>query len=498
MQTLCCLCCNPAFVEVYAHPGKHVYQSKGNDGSYNCRPVPDTSNITWVTSERLKYVISKATSPLWYFYQATTNPTVITSGKYEVRMARKLCVAALGVILSAGIAAVSFAFIIAETYLTDLVWHTPFAHGQFAIVHHVIVCAIGLAIVFALKQHWGDLPHTTHDSMAELKRSHSASYHHVWRSLIVAIAILVTGAGVGPEASLLGAIIALSIFQADKLRYLYHHFDEFQKASWGTKFAYAFHPHQYLLPFNAAQYRINKRKKQALVSLFIINGVVMFTLLMRLAHQPSFVTRVGQTDWQLHDLIILPLLCLAGAVVGKLYMGVRRASSALAKHIHISRLSKLSIGALAIFAMSAFAPELLFSGQHEISFVIDAWTLYPAWVLLLLAMGKLIFLDICNWSGWIGGDIFPILFSSLLLGFSAAQLMPTYDTLLVCIVVAVSVSTMMVDLPWVMCIIVALFFPLSLLPIAVLATALLQGVRWGITKVMKLVHIPTSKSVSHH
>lgn len=315
--------------------------------------------------------------------------------------------------------------------------------------------------------------------MTELKRSHSVSYHHVWRSLIVAVAILVTGAGVGPEASLLSAIIALSIFQADKLRYIYHHFNEFHQASVCTKFVYAFHPHQYLLPYNDAQYRISKHKKQVLVSLFIVNGVVMFTLLMCFAHQPSFVTRVGQTDWQLHDRIILPLLCLAGAVVGKLYMGVQRASSALAKHIHISRLSKLSIGVLAIFAMSVFAPELLFSGQHKISFVIDAWTLYPAWMLLILAMGKLIFLDICNWSDWIGGDIFPIPFSSLLLGFSAAQLMPTYDTLLVCMVVAVSVSTMMVDLPWVICIIVALFFPLSLLPIAVLATALLQGVRWS-------------------
>lgn len=54
------------------------------------------------------------------------------------------------VILSADIAEVSFAFIIAETYITDLVWNTPFAHGQFAIVHHVIVCTVGLAIVFAL------------------------------------------------------------------------------------------------------------------------------------------------------------------------------------------------------------------------------------------------------------------------------------------------------------------------------------------------------------
>ncbi len=43
--------------------------------------------------------------------------------------------------------------------------------------------------------------------------------------LLIALIILAAGAGVGPEASLMGAVIAYSVWQCDKLRYLHTHAD---------------------------------------------------------------------------------------------------------------------------------------------------------------------------------------------------------------------------------------------------------------------------------
>lgn len=186
-------------------------------------------------------------------------------------------------------------------------------------MHHALVCAGGLLLTYALKKRWGDLPHTTHDSLVELKTRQTVTYTRMWRSLIIAAIILATGAGVGPEACLLGAVIALSVWQADKLRFIYHNWDEFRATPLTKRLAFAFHPRKYLLPYPQSPYRVNKRKKQVLIGLYIANGIVMFTILLRLASQPSFVTHMGNTHWQLRELAILPALALGTAVVTAIY-----------------------------------------------------------------------------------------------------------------------------------------------------------------------------------
>lgn len=395
-------------------------------------------------------------------------------------MRRQAYLVFLGVLLSALIAGISAVFIVAEATASHVLWHNTFAEGEFRVVHHALVCAGGLLLTYALKKRWGDLPRTTHDSLVELKTHQTVTYTRMWRSLIIAAIILTTGAGVGPEACLLGAVIALSVWQADKLRFIYHNWDEFRTAPLTKRLAFAFHPRKYLLPYPQSPYRVNERKKQVLIGLYIANGIVMFTILLRLASQPSFVTHMGNTHWQLRELAILPALALGTAVVTAIYRWLRRTLIRGAERIHLPLFAKLAVGTLAVFAVSLAAPELMFSGQHEITFALHAPALYPAAILVLLALAKIFYLDLCVWAGWIGGDIFPILFSSVLLGFTAAQLLPGHDALFVCIIVATSFSTMLVDLTWAMCVIVALFFPLPLFPVALASTVLTQGVRRGI------------------
>ncbi len=55
-----------------------------------------------------------------------------------------------------------------------------------------------------------------------------------------------------------------------------------------------------------------------------------------------------------------------------------------------------------------------------------------AWyILVVAAIMKLVFLQVCLQTGWIGGDIFPVVFSAILIGFAVAQFFPTIDSLFV-------------------------------------------------------------------
>ncbi|HFI0468261.1 TPA: hypothetical protein ACGOYW_001680 [Streptococcus suis] len=51
------------------------------------------------------------------------------------------------------------------------------------------------------------MPKTSHDLLHELSQKGTVSYRNTWKNLVLALVILISGAGVGPEASLLGAVL---------------------------------------------------------------------------------------------------------------------------------------------------------------------------------------------------------------------------------------------------------------------------------------------------
>ena len=124
-----------------------------------------------------------------------------------------------GFCLSSLIALVAFLFLMAEKFGSHLLWES-WGHSVPFPTFISLLLLVGGFLVFALKRKWGSLPRTSHELMEELKEGQTVNYRHTWRSLVLALLILVMGAGVGPEAPLLGAVIAYSIWQADKLRYL--------------------------------------------------------------------------------------------------------------------------------------------------------------------------------------------------------------------------------------------------------------------------------------
>lgn len=377
-----------------------------------------------------------------------------------------------GFCLSSLIALVAFLFLMAEKFGSHLLWESWGHSVPFPNLYKALLLLIGGLLVFALKKKWGSLPRTSHELMEELKEEQTVNYRHTWRSLVLALIILVLGAGVGPEAPLLGAVIAYSIWQADKLRYLEANREQLKHLSLKDKLVRFFHPSQYLLTYPASQKGTDKKKRL----FFIVNGLIIFVLLMRMTDQPSFITKLGDSQWQAAELVLILPLMFYGLLFGTVYRWLMKKIKGTLKKLPLPLIGKILLGAVAIFGVAVFAPSLLFSGQHAMHLVVEMGIEMSVFLLFALSLLKLIFLEICLETGWTGGDIFPITFASILQGFAFAQLLPGYDPLFVVLVVSLSLAVTLLQKEWLAGIFISLFFPIKLWPIALILIFILRWI----------------------
>ncbi|KIS04317.1 Chloride channel protein [Paucilactobacillus wasatchensis] len=95
-----------------------------------------------------------------------------------------------------------------------------------------------------------------------------------------------------------------------------------------------------------------------------------------------------------------------------------------------------------------------------------------------MSFGKLILLTICLNTGWIGGDIFPVLFASTAQGLAISNLIPGLDHLYVAVVVATGLSSAILEAPLLVgCLMGIMFAPVNLIAVVAVATIMLMEVR---------------------
>lgn len=386
-----------------------------------------------------------------------------------------------GVVLSSMIGVISFIFLRVEGIGSELLWNLVSPDTPLRVFYILGLTLTGGVLLGFLRARWGNLPHTVHDSVTELKQTKTLDHSSVFRSLLIALVVLIFGAGVGPEAGLLSAVIYLSVWQADKLRYYYFHFNELEELSLKEQIARLFHPKNYLLTYdekraaNAGQ----KSKKKFFYLLFIINGLITFFLLMKLTGQPSFISKMGESNWIGKELWIgLPLM-LFGVIVGKCYLLFKIFLKKRLDFWQEFPIRKALIGSIAIFLIGVFLPNLLFSGQLSLSLAPFVGSQASFLVLTMIALIKLVFLQLCLNTGWIGGDIFPIVFAAIIQGFAVSQLFTQTDRLLIVAIVSTSIAIAIINSPFPVGVFMMLFFPLNLSPIILAVATILFFAKKG-------------------
>lgn len=395
-----------------------------------------------------------------------------------------------GLILSSIIGAISFIFIFLESNISHFLWGKLLNDLPYKTVFILLFCLLGGLIVGKLRKTWGDYPQTAHYTIDHLKKNKTLNYQPVFKNLLVALLILIFGAGVGPEAALLSAIVMLSVWQADKMRYLFFNREVFDELPVLSRIGRMLHPTKYVVTFDPAMAPTDKNfvsTKKAMNMFFVVNGLICFTILMKLAKQPSFISDMGHSTWHAKDLWVFIPLVLFGVLSGKIYNWFKQKMTILFSFWSDNPVKKALLGSLAIFIIGSFLPNLLFSGQITLGSVPKEYIQYSALILFIVVIVKLVFLQVCLNTGWIGGDIFPIVFASILQGFAIAQLLPYFDVVFIVAAVATSMAVTILDSPIGVAIFIALFFPIQILPVILVTALLLKfGKNYFQSKVVKV------------
>lgn len=380
-----------------------------------------------------------------------------------------------GLILSGIIGFISSVFLILVNGLTDFLWTDISNKFEVPSIYTLLLCIFGGVLVGVSRYKWGNLPKTANDAIVELKTTQRIDYSYIYINFLVAFLILIFGASVGPAAAILSSVIALSVWQGDKMRYYYFSYNEWKKESWLVRLKKLALPHNYLIPYNPDRAPKEKKLllfKKLLYMLFIVNGMVTFMILIKISDQPPFVTKLGESSWGLDELFLFIPFVLFGILFSKLYELMEIAMNKFFSKMNNKIILSSVIGGIGIGLMSLIAPNLLFSGQLS---MLDLPSLIPTLSITILILGsvlKLIFMEFCLKSGWIGGNVLPVIFASILQGYAIATLFPQLDMLFIVAVIGSSASIAILKTPLLVGLALMLFFPKELAPIILIIVVL--------------------------
>jgi H+/Cl- antiporter ClcA len=164
--------------------------------------------------------------------------------------------------------------------------------------------------------------------------------------------------------------------------------------------------------------------------------------------------------------VVLGLVGLAWAFLFKV---IFQSTQRLTQRLDRFPVLKPMVGGLAFGLIGAWMPLTLFSGQFEFETILEKGAQLGIWVLLLLAVLKLITLSISLSTGFPGGFVFPVFFSAGALGYAIHLLFPIIPLPVSLVGTLAGVSGGVMRMPFAIILLLGVISSPALLPVSVIA-----------------------------
>ncbi|MCI2062201.1 MAG: chloride channel protein [Eubacteriaceae bacterium] len=382
------------------------------------------------------------------------------------------------------------------------------------------VCGAGGVIIGLFQKKYGIWPETLETVMGTLKRTGTYPYDRLPMLITAVLLPLIFGGCVGPEAGLSGIIVGLCCLVGDKLKYKGRQARELAETGMAATLSLVFGSPFYGIANNvepsgygnraaagagrgeAAQAgdpehdgtvhdgdaagrnkaaAPNKSIRIAVYIAGVIGGFASLGVLSALFGSAMSIGRFA-ADMHLtwHNWIWFPAMAAAGILLGLLNALIGKAAVAAAEKISGHRVLSCVIAGLCLAAAGSLFPWAMFSGEEQMSQLMGVWTKIPAAVLLLIPAIKILMVNLCISFGWRGGNIFPVIFSGVSLGY-ALTLMTGAEPLFAVAVCTAAVCGYIMRKPVTVVAVLFLCFPLrAVIPLALAAfLASLVPIPWA-------------------
>lgn len=349
-------------------------------------------------------------------------------------------------VLGAAAGAVVWAFFLLMGWGLEFFWtflpqkiHTP--------IYPVLVCLLGGVVIGIWQKRFGEYPQTLNTVMMQVKRDHRVRYDNIWIVFIAALLPLIFGGCIGPEAGLTGAIAGLCTWMGDHFRYAAKQTGELAKigacATLGVVFGAA--PLLGVLsPLEMSEEYASLKKSRILVYCFgVFGSLISYALLNLIAPAGMGLPYFEIAGASGMDFVWMILLGLIGAAAGFLYYLFGKGTAAFMRLFGSAKIAKAVFGGLVLGTVGIFLPFTMFAGETQMQSIVEQWRAMGWGLLLLTGVVKLWIGQVCLHSGWRGGNIFPVVFSGVCIGFAASFFLPVDPSICMAVVTSALCGSVM-------------------------------------------------------
>lgn len=335
----------------------------------------------------------------------------------------------------------------------------------------VIVCTLGGLLIGLWKHKFGNYPEDLNDVIGKVKKTGRYQYKNIFSCSVSALAPLVIGASVGPEAGLAGIIAGLCTWVGDKLKHFFREVRELTNigitATLGTIFRSPMFG--FMEPLESEEEtKLPKTSKIILYFTAIMSAFGIFILFNNLFGKMAGFESVGYVMLENVNWFMVILVGLVGIAAGYFYYYSHKIVSflfgLLGKHIIL----KCLIGGLALGLIGYFLPLTMFSGEEQIGIVFETGAIIGATTLILVGAIKIILTNVCIESGLKGGHFFPMIFAGIAIGYGLSILL-NLDPVIASATLTTAFLANILKKPLATVLLLMIVFPVKLLPIMLVA-----------------------------
>ncbi len=310
------------------------------------------------------------------------------------------------------------------TYLNDIIWNNDFvANNRWILPVGVLVFSLLVGLVIKYMHAPTAINGGAKDAITG---GEGVSYRRFPGTLLSSFFSLLSGVSVGPEGPLGFLVEEITDWFSGKFKIS-------KKSELGFKTAALASAYNGVIgspvftAILATELQERERDRLWFLGWNLLAGVIGFFVFILLGLNP-FLSSIVLPSLQSLDpvyIIYAIIMGILGALLA-LFIAISvqafgRAMARLKERVVLRVLTAGMITAAVVY----FVPEVMFSGETEIHTILNNPASYGIAMLLLFMVLKVLLLGLALKSGFLGGPVFPMLFSSTMLGLALSLALPS-------------------------------------------------------------------------
>lgn len=342
--------------------------------------------------------------------------------------------AILMLILGAGAGALIWAVLTVMEAGIEILWTDipKYIGASDMLIYNLAVCLLGGWCIGLLQKKYGLLPEKLDMVLQRSKKEGGYPYNNLYIVAVMTLLPLVFGGAIGPEAGLSGFVAGICTFIGRKMRYTGEKVISMTETGVASVLGVIFGAPFFGIVNNIEPDNANEHYKEKFLSkkgrivfycLGVIGGMGAMQLLGHFFGSSSTLPRfdrehaigIDQWKWSL-------LLIAAGVISAIFFVFMDKCTSYIGQKLLKYRVVSCVLAGIILAITGYFIPETMFSGESQMSLLMENWQGYSIAMLLLIAAVKMVLTNLCINLGWRGGNIFPMIYAGVAVGYAVTAI----------------------------------------------------------------------------